>query len=152
MTKALGGFALLLVMSCSPRPDCELASSVAARAGADATDCGYAVVGSDASVGGDAASVDACVTDAFNAQTPFYARYDRSGSDSKVVFGIAQDAAGNVTFFLWDSDPSGGSNTGPVIDGNLCTGPTLDTSTTRDPFMSSPVVCTSMVSLGRTCG
>ncbi|HEY3667574.1 MAG TPA: hypothetical protein VGL19_16325 [Polyangiaceae bacterium] len=146
MTKALGGFALLLAMSCSPRPDCELASSVAARAGGNATDCGYAVLGSDAS------SVDACVTDAFSGGTAFYARYDRNGSDSKVVFGIAQDAAGNVTFFLWDSDPSGGSNTGPVIDGDLCTGPTLDTSPTRDAFMSPPVVCTSMVSLGRTCG
>jgi hypothetical protein len=119
---------------------------LAARAGNNATDCGYAVLGSDAS------PVDACITDAFNGGTAFYARYDRNGTDSKTVFGIAEDAGGNMTFLLWDSDPSGGSNTGPVVDANLCVGPTLDTSPTRDSFASSPVTCTSMASLGRTCG
>jgi hypothetical protein len=146
MTKAFGGLALLLAVSCGHRPDCELASSLAARAGNGATDCGYAVLGSDAS------SVDACVTAAFNSATAFYARYDRHGTDSNVVFGIAQDAAGNVTLFLWDSDPSGGSDTGPVIDGTLCAGPALDSSPTRDAFVSSPLTCTATASLGRTCG
>ncbi len=124
---------MLLALSCGHRPDCELASSLAARVGNNATDCGYAVLGSDAS------SVDACVTAAFNSATAFYARYDRNGTDSNVVFGIAQDAAGNVMFFTWDSDPSGGSDTGPVIDGVLCIGATLDSSPTRDAFVSPPL-------------
>ena len=146
MTKVFAGLALLLAVSCGARPDCELKSSLATHAGSGATDCGYAVLGSDAS------PVDACVAAAFNSATAFYARYDRKGTDSSVVFGIAQDAAGNVTLFLWDSDPSGGSDTGPVIDGNLCVGPALDTSPTRDASVSSPVTCTTMASLGRTCG
>jgi hypothetical protein len=78
------------------------------------------------------------------------ARYDRQGDDSKVVFGVAGDIQGKVTFLVWDSDPSGGSNAGAVISGDLCVGPSVDSSGTRDAS-APPLTCISTTSLGRTC-
>ena len=105
----------VMVVGCSS--ECDLAKGLTARSGGGATDCGHAVLGTDAS------SVDACVVSAFENGTAFVAQYDRMGSDSKVVFGIAGDVNGQVTFLLWDGDPSGGSGVDPVISGNLCVGP-----------------------------
>lgn len=132
--------------ACSSKPTCDLAAHLRERAGSGATDCGHAVLG------GDTTPVDSCVADAFNGGKAFIARYDRHGIDSKVVFGVAGDGKGNVTFLLRDSDPSGGSGADPVISGNQCNGPSLDTSANRDPFLTPPLSCTSTTSLGRTCG
>ncbi|MEO8212339.1 MAG: hypothetical protein ABI560_04065 [Myxococcales bacterium] len=123
-----------------------MAKGLTARSGGGATNCGHAVLRTDAS------PVDACVVSAFENGTPFVAQYDRMGTDSRVVFGIAGDANGQVTFLLWDGDPSGGSGAGPAISGNLCVGPSVDSSLMRDPFVASPLTCTSTTSLGRTCG
>lgn len=125
---------------------CDLAAGLAARAGDGAKNCGHATFGSDAS------AVDACVIDAFQGGTPFVAQYDRQGTDSKVVFGMAGDAHGAVTFLTWDGDPSGGSGADPVISGLVCLTPSVDPSPTRDPGLAAPLTCASSVSLGRTCG
>jgi len=130
--------------SCSSK--CELVTGLSAVSGAAATNCGHALRGADAS------AVDACVVTAFEKGVAFVAQYDRTGTDSTVVFGIAGDSNGRVTFLLWDSDPSGGSGEDPVITGNLCVGPSVDSSSTRDPFVAPPITCTSITSLGRTCG
>jgi hypothetical protein len=135
---------VLLAIGCSSQ--CDLSAGLAARAGSDATECGHAVLGADAT------SVDACVVTAFQRGKAFVARYDRMGTDSKVVFGIAGDASGRVTFLLWDGDPSGGSGAGAVISGDVCVDPVVDSSPSRDPFVSPPLTCTSTTSLGRTCG
>lgn len=136
-----------LALSCSSQePDCNLAADLQSRAGPGATDCGHAILG------GSASSVDDCVIAAFNAGTAFVAQYDRQGTDSKVVFGIAGDANGNVTFLTWDGDPSGGSGSPPAITGLTCEGATPDASPSRDPFVKPPLDCSSTKSLGRTCG
>ncbi len=132
--------------ACSSKSTCDLAADLRTRAGSGAMDCGHAALG------GDAKPVDDCVANAFNGGKPFIARYDRQGTDSQVVFGVASDGKGNVTFLLYDSDPSGGSGADPVISGDECVGPSLDTTPNRDPFTVSPIDCTSTNSLGRTCG
>jgi hypothetical protein len=134
----------VVVVGCSS--ECDLAKGLTARSGGGAANCGHAVLGTDAS------PVDACLVSAFKNGTPFLAQYDRMGSDSRVVFGIAGDVNGQVTFLLWDGDPSGGSGADPVISGNLCVGPSVDSSSMRDPFIAPPLTCASTTSLGRTCG
>ena len=144
MTRWLLTLSVVMVVGCSS--ECDLAAALKARSGGGATDCGDAVLGTDAS------PVDACVVAAFEKGTAFVAQYDRMGKDSRVVFGVAGDASGRVTFLLWDGDPSGGSGADPVISGNLCVGPAADSSSMRDPFLSPPLTCRSTTSLGRTCG
>lgn len=151
--KKLLAAVLLVAAGCSSKTvqsdsgtECDLTAGLRGIAGNDAIDCGYAVVGTDAS------PVDACVVSAFASGTAFLARYDRQGIDSQVVFGIAGDVDGQVTFLLWDGDPSGGSGAAPVISGLLCTAPSVDSSPMRDPFATPPVTCTSITSVGRTCG
>ena len=134
----------VVVMGCSS--ECDLAKGLTARSGSGATNCGHAVLGTDAS------PVDNCVVSAFENGTAFVAQYDRMGIDSKVVFGIAADVNGQVTFLLCDGDPSGSSGADPVISGDLCVGPSVDSSSMRDPFVAAPLTCTSTTSLGRTCG
>lgn len=138
-------FALVLVSAgCSPK--CDLSEGLRARAGSGAKDCGHVAVGADAT------SVDACVVAAFQSGVAFVAQYERRGTDSKVVFGIAGDAHGTVTFLLWDGDPSGGSGADPVISGDVCLAPSVNSDQTRDPSMIPPLTCASTTSLGRTCG
>ena len=147
MTRWLLMLCVGLVAGCSSEPsECDLLTGLTMRTGGAATNCGHAVLGADAS------PVDACVIAAFEKGMPFVAQYDRMGDDSKVVLGIARDVNGQVAFLLWDSDPSGGSHAGSVITGNLCVGPSVDSSSARDPFTTPPLKCTSGTPLGRTCG
>ncbi len=125
---------------------CELRAGLSARAGSGAKDCGHATLG------GDASAVDACVVGAFQSGVPFVAQYDRQGTDSRIVFGIAGDVHGTVTFLLWDGDPSGGAGADPVISEDLCVSPAVNADATRDPSITPPLTCASSTSLGRTCG
>jgi len=146
MTRWLRTLSVVVVATTGCSAECDLKTGLNARAGGGATDCGHALLGTDASV------VDACVIAAFQSGAAFVARYDRRGIDSKVVFGIAGDAQGMVTFLVWDGDPSGGSGTHSVISGDVCVAPSVDSSPTRDAFMTPPLTCASTTSLGRTCG
>ena len=135
-----------VAVGCSTKaPECDLSAELHARAGSAVTECGHAVLGSDAK------PVDDCVVSSFNTNSAFVAEYDRHGTDSKVVFGLAGDGIGNVTFLLWDADPSGGSGAHSVITADSCTDPAVDASPSRDPFVTPPLNCTSMTSLGRVC-
>jgi hypothetical protein len=145
MNKLIWALLLMVMVGCSSK-QCDLFPQLRSRAGAGAVDCGYAVLN------GDPQPVDRCVLDSFTGKASFIARYDRRGTDSKVVFGIAGDAQGTVTFLLWDGDPSGGSGADPVISGTECVGPTPDLSTNRNSYTTPPLTCTSSTSLGRTCG
>src|SRR5450755_29751 len=135
----------LMILACSSH-QCDLVSQLKARAGNGAVDCGYAVLG------GDPSSVDTCVLNSFAAQSPFFARYDRQGIDSKVIFGMAWSGQGDATFLLWDGDPSGGSAADPVISGTACIAPAVDATPNRDSYMTPPLMCASSTSLGYTCG
>jgi hypothetical protein len=144
--KMMRWFLTLAVMVVGCSSECDLAKGLTARSGDGATNCGHALLGTDASL------VDACVVSAFENGMAFVAQYDRMGTDSKVVFGIAGDVNGQVTFLLLDGDPRGGSGVDPVISGTLCVGASVDSSSMRDPFVAAPLTCTSTTSLGRACG
>lgn len=146
MTRWLQTLSVVVFATTGCSPECDLKTELNARAGAGAMDCGHVILDTDASL------VDACVIAAFQRGAAFIAQYDRRGIDSKIVFGIAGDAQRRVTFLLWDGDPSGGSGADPVISGDACVGPSFDSSPTRDPFMTPPLMCTSTTSLGLTCG
>jgi hypothetical protein len=144
MARSLLALSVMATVGCSS--ECDLRSGLAARAGKGAIDCGHAALGTDAS------QVDACVVTAFESGMAFVAEYDRMGTDSRVVFGLAGDVDGHVTFLLWDGDPSGGSGADAAISGDLCVEPSVDASPMRDPFVAPPLTCASTTSLGRTCG
>jgi hypothetical protein len=135
-------FSLLLALGCSG--ECRLLDGLEDRAGNGATNCGHVARGADSS------SVDSCVIAAFERGAPFFASYERQGEDSRVGFGVASDAQRTVTFLSWDSDPSGGSNAGAVVSGELCVGPSVDSSASSNP-MTFPLTCRSTTPLGRTC-
>lgn len=146
MNRLLCALLFTATVGCSSSKQCDLVSQLRARAGDGAIDCGYAALN------GDPQGVDRCVLESFAGKVAFFARYDRRGKDSKVVFGIAGDAEGQVTSLLWDGDPSGGSGAEPVISGTGCEGPAPDLSADRDSYTTPPLKCTSWMSLGRTCG
>lgn len=136
---------LAATAACSSSSSCDLRDELKHRAGKGATDCGHVELGASPD------SVDDCVMSAFQGHAAFFARYDRQGTDSKVVAGISGDADGEVTLLTWDGDPSGGSGADPVISGDECIGPSVDSSPTRDPSSTFPILCASGRSLGRVC-
>ena len=137
---------LATLVGCHPKSSCDLTVQLKQRAGAAAKDCGDAT--SDAGI----AETDACVVSSFGKDEPFFAEYSRQGEDSKLTLGISSDGKGNVAFLEYDSDPSGGGSATPVINGSICRDPVLDTSSDRDPTTTPPIKCTSMTSIGPTCG
>jgi len=145
MNRFLWALQLTVMVGCSSK-QCDLVSQLRSRAGDGAVDCGHAVLN------GNPLPVDSCVLDSFAAKVAFIAQYDRQGTDSKVVFGVAGDAQGIVTFLLWDGDPSGGSGADPVISGTDCVAAAPDLSANRDSYATPPLTCTSSTSLGQTCG
>lgn len=136
-------FFLAAVSGCGSR--CNLRSELRGLAGGGAKDCGHVILGDSPT------AVDACVVDSFGKKAAFFAQYDRQGTDSKVVFGLVGNNSGEVTFLEWDGDPSGGSREDPVISGDSCKRPSVDTSTGRDASTTPPIACRSIESLGRTC-
>lgn len=135
-----------MLVGCHPKSSCDLTVQLRQRAGAAAKDCGDAT--SDAGI----AETDACVVSRFGKDEPFFAQYPRQGEDSLLTLGISSDGKGNVAFLEYDSDPSGGGNAAPVINGSICHDPVLDTSSDRDPTTTTPIKCTSTTSIGPTCG
>ncbi len=131
---------LVFLSACSDDDECNLGDDLRSRAGKGATNCGHVALGADPNV------VDACVTEAFENDQPFYAEYEAQGTDSDVVRGIARNAEGTVTFLLWDSDPSGGGGHDPVISGDVCVEPA-----TLDQSNSPPVTCDASAPLNRVC-
>jgi len=131
--------------SFAPNPSDPFTSALRAHAGGGATDCGVSERLEDPS------SLDECAVTAFENGMPFVARYVLQGTDSEVELGVAGDDAGSVVFLLWDSDPSGGSGEGATIYGDVCHGPTVDSSPDADP-VAPPFTCAGMDLLGRLCG
>ena len=133
-------------VGCHPKSSCDLTVQLKQRAGVGAKDCGNPT--GDAGI----ADTDACVVSTFGRNEPFFAQYKRQGTDSEVVFGIASDGKGHVAFLTYDSDPSGGSGADPMINGDICNDPAVDSSSDRDPATTPPLSCASTSSLGPTCG
>jgi hypothetical protein len=108
-------------------------------------DCGHVAI--DAST----AATDQCIADRSAAGTPFFARYDVQGVDSRVALGVVRDPQGQTSVLLWDSDPSGGSGAPARITESVCGGdPPVQTPLTRAGGL--PVVsCTVEVSTDLAC-
>ena len=124
---------------------CSLDDELNQRAGDGAINCGSVGLGDSTS------TVDQCVVKAFDAGTPFLARYAEHGTDSQVALGVARNRAGTVTFLQWDSDPSGGSGRNPVIDAWTCNEASVSTSASPGPTPKPPVACNSTTTPGRIC-
>lgn len=124
---------------------CSLDDEMRQKAGDGAINCGGVALGDSTS------TVDQCVVKAFEAGTPFFARYAEYGTDSQVALGVTRNRAGTVTYFQWDSDPSGGSGLNPVIDAWTCNGPSIDTSVSPGPAPNPPVACNSTTTPVRIC-
>ena len=135
---------LLPALACGEK--CNLDGSLRARAGSGGVDCGRV------EIGGDRGQTDACVVDAFHAGKPFFARYERRGTDSHVAFGLVRGADGVVTMLLYDGDPGGGSGDGrPVILASVCEGPSAVDSLASLTANASPITCAASRSIGLVC-
>jgi hypothetical protein len=135
------------VVACgSSAPACDLDALLRRRAGAGAVDCGRAAIG------GPTADVDQCVVDQSAQGHAFYARYDVQGIDSRASLGALRDGAGQVSVLLWDSDPSGGGNSGARVTETACSGdPPLQTHLSQ-PAAASVVFCTEAGAGSLACG
>jgi len=129
----------------SSSPACDLDALLRRRAGAGAVDCGHVATGAST------AATDQCIADHDAAGTPFFARYDEQGLDSRGALGVVRDPQGQTSVLLWDSDPSGGSGAPPRITESVCGGdPPVQTPLTR-PDGSPVVSCTVEVSTDLAC-
>lgn len=140
-------WACSLLIACSTTNDCDLASELVHLAGANATDCGTAKVGSDP------ASVNACMRANLGSTTPFRAIYQLQGTDSDYAQGVAQDPSGAVFWLGRDSNPcGGGSGAGchPVISAARCIHPSFLDGSSGGAF-ATPLHCSSTEDLGLVC-
>ena len=132
---------MLSTMGCSSSStaDCDPDAAARTTAGDQAVDCGSVAIGADSSI------VDRCVVQAFMAYKPFRAHYDRQGTDSKVVQVVVGTAMRDVSYFFYDSDPSGGSGAHPTLDHAECVDPHPDAA-------QATLLCDSMGTRVRICG
>jgi len=129
----------------SSSPACDLDALLRRRAGAGAVDCGHVAIGASTT------ATDQCIADQSAAGTPFFARYDVQGIDSRVALGVVREPQGQTSVLLWDSDPSGGSGAPARITESVCGGdPPVQTPLTR-PDGSPVVSCTVEVSTDLAC-
>ncbi len=133
----------LLSLGCSS--DCQLDDDLRLFAGDAAVDCGTADATHDRS------AIDQCAVDAFEAGTPFIARYQQQGEDSTLSTAVAMNTVDKVKVFRWDSSPCGGGSCSPVTDVQACEAPTVAAASTEDPN-ALPIMCTSLGLAQRTCG
>jgi hypothetical protein len=84
-----------------------------------ATNCGKVAIGDSPFV------VNTCVSDSFIINTPFYAVYIQQGTDSSVASAITMNTSGVVEHWLYDSDISGGSNSGSRVTVTVCENPSV---------------------------
>lgn len=85
---------------------CELNPELRAVAGPSATACGRAPLG------GDQTQAHRCAAESLRAGRAFWVEWQVQGFDSEVWSGLARAPDGTGYSFLWDGDPSGGSNAG----------------------------------------
>lgn len=140
--------ALLVVCSSGCGQTCEVEDvreQVSERAGDGATNCG------DLDLGVDATAAYACAHDAFRAGTPFRFTQGVMGRDSRLVGGWARSPAGELFYFAYDSDRSGGGRDGGAIHVQRCDGAAPNESTS----ISSPralFACPTLSDAVQTCG
>ena len=97
----------------------EFGKTVQQTSGENATNCGKVSI--DLST----YDVNTCVVDSFTLNIPFYAIYIRQGTDSSVASGVSMNSDGEVNYWHYDSDISGGSNGGSKVSSQICESPTI---------------------------
>ncbi len=85
-----------------------------------AVDCGITRVGDDPGPG------FACASKAQQTGQGFFLQIQQQGIDSHVADGWAATHNGDIFYFRYDSDPSGGNRAGAVVYQHTCVNPTLD--------------------------
>jgi hypothetical protein len=122
----------LAVAACRSGPTLnQFRSKLAQTAGPGAADCGMVMLDSSKS---DAVT---CSAAALTASKPFYVAFEVQGIDSAIVHGLAVNAKGEATRFMWDSDRHGGRfpNTAESwIDQKPCESPSVTHS-------ARPITC-----------
>jgi len=128
----LGTMLSLALSACRSGPTLnQFRSTLAETAGSTATDCGVVMLDNSKS------DAVACSTAALAASKPFYVAFQVQGIDSVIVHGLAFNAKGEATWFMWDSDKHGGRypNTAESwIDQKPCAHPSVGSS-------SRPISC-----------
>lgn len=130
------------LLGCSS--DCDLNDDLRLFAGDGAIDCGTAGTESDR------AAVDECAVDAFEQGSAFIARYQQTGTDSRLITALASNTEGKLKIFRWDSAPCGGPGCDPVTDVQSCDEPSLALETSEDPSVL-PISCGSLGLAERIC-
>lgn len=69
--------------------------------------------------------VNTCVSDSFIINIAFYAVYIQQGTDSHVASAFTMNSSDVVEYWSYDSDISGGSNSGSRVTSTVCENPTL---------------------------
>ena len=87
--------------------------------GEQATNCGKV------NIGDSPYDVNTCVSDSFIINIAFYAVYIQQGTDSQVASAFTMNSNGVVEYWSYDSDISGGSNSGSRVTSTVCENPTL---------------------------
>lgn len=133
--------ALSLLVGCAPE-DCDVHAIALDLAGPGAADCGIVAYGDDRT------ALDECVADAFAGGQPFVAQWQPGVGDSVGYTALASDGA-TVWVLGYDSDPSGGSRIGAVVDQWVCENPQPGTS-----YDAMPIACDvgSCICTTRVCG
>lgn len=111
---------------------CELDPAQREIAGASATFCGRVALGADR------AASRQCAIDAVRAGRAFWVAWQGMGIDSEVWSGFAQAPDGTAYSFLWDGDPSGGSDLGARTQRVRCARLTVTTIDGQDEVICEP--------------
>ena len=106
-------------MTVSACDECDIHEWAAQQAGEGSLWCGFVPLGA---LWGPAFD---CAIDAFERGEGFRAVFVEQGTDSAVRFAIAGNAQGEVRTAIWDSDPSGGGGSSPVITAFECVEPVV---------------------------
>jgi hypothetical protein len=143
---ALAGSLAIAISASGCDRHCSLSSELATRAGTGAIACGHVPLG------GDRTATDACVAASFRDGKAFQASYDVRGEDSHVSTGVVSNAAGQVTFLLYDGNVGGGGGDGaPVISATACDSPALRAELETRPEGTPPLSCAATRDLGDVC-
>lgn len=110
-------------------------------AGPSATACGSVGLGRDRT------AVDACAVAAQRANRPFWFAIQQQGVDSEVWSAVVLTSDGTGYSFLYDGDPSGGSQIGARIERSRCSELRVVTVDGREQ-----VQCYAGTPLGAVCG
>lgn len=108
---------------CTPRQPNTLDETIRRLAGQTAKDCGTVVesAGSEERLG----EQQRCIEQALTTRRPFFAKRRPMAVDSLVVYAIAANDAGEVSYVFYDSSPCGVSDCGERVVVKPCRSPRI---------------------------